>query len=721
MRAALLSFLVLTATPYGVRADTVLSDDFNYSDGNLSQVSGGLWSPYNNVGGTPINVNGGQIRLLGSGSAEDDRAPLMGAPYLVADASVALYSSYTLIVSNVLPTTSGTFISHFKGTNTGSYADYGARVWVSACDGITTLPLDPGVFRIGVGNGISAHAGSGQIHRDLSTNTTYTVVTRFAPSTGVATIWLDPGSEADPGVIAGDLGTAERPNRFNVFGYAFQQNTGAGTVYVDQLRIGTAFSDVAGPNTSPTISFIPAQSIPANTYTGPLPFTIQDRESAADTLLLAASSSNPDLVPNTNLAFGGGGKNRNISVLPAAGQEGTTLITVSVSDGVGQSSTTFTVKVGFPWISAVPSQNALTNQPVYQVDFKVGDAESTPEHLTVTATSSNSNLVPNANLALEGTSSNRCVSLRPIPLSVGSTLVTLTVSDGKNTTSSSFDFTVSPSLGLLFSDPFLYSDFAQPNALYLASGSPWQTASGTAFQTQVTNGWTYLTRSDSEDLAAPLRNGPFFPVNAVVFYTSFPVRFSELPSRSGSYFLHLKDTATGILFRGRVFASTTDAPANHFRLGVANAGNISTQLPLDLSLNTTYTVVTRYNSSLGETALWMNPVSELSPCVIASDPRSPDQVGHIALRQSSGIGTLALGSLKVGTRFNDVIDNVAPPPEALRFQLVNGQLVLSWSNPALSLASAPAITGPFIKIPQAASPYTLRFSAKAGFYRLVYP
>ena len=199
MRIALLSFSLLAAAAEAAHAGTVLSDDFTYSDGNLTQVSVGLWNPHNNAGGTPINVSGGQVRLLGSGSAEDDHAPLMGAPYRVADPSVALYSSYSLIVSNVLPTTSGTYISHFKGTNTGSYPDYGARVWVSTCDGLTTLPLDPGVFRIGVGNGISAHAGSGQIHRDLSTNTPYTVVTRFVPSTGVATIWLDPSSESDPG------------------------------------------------------------------------------------------------------------------------------------------------------------------------------------------------------------------------------------------------------------------------------------------------------------------------------------------------------------------------------------------------------------------------------------------------------------------------------------------------------------------------------------------
>jgi len=721
MRIALLSFSLLAAAVGTAHAGTILGDDFNYSDGNLTQVSGGLWNPHNNAGGTPINVSGGQIRLLGTGSAEDDYAPLMGAPYMVADPSAALYSSYSLTISNFLPTTSGTYISYFKGTNTGSYPDYGARVWVSTCDGLTTLPLDPGVFRIGVGNGITAHAGSGQIHRNLSTNTIYKVVTRFVPSTGVATIWLDPGSEADPGVIAGDLGTAERPNRFDVFAYALQQNTGAGTLYLDQLRVGTAFSDVAGPNTAPTISVIQAQSVPAGTPVGPIPFSIQDRESSADTLVLTATSSNQDLVPDTNLKFGGSSEIRNVSVFPTDGREGTTTITVSVSDGMSKSYSTFIVKVGFPWISAIPSQNAHTNQPISTVDFKVGDAESIPEHLTIFATSSNPNLVPEANLTVEGTSSNRTVSLRPVPLAVGSTLVSLTVSDGKNTSSSSFHFTVSPSLGLVFSDSFVYSDFAEPNALFLASGSPWQTASGTAFQLQVTNGWAYLTRSDSEDLAAPLRNGPYFPGSAVVFYASFLVRFSELPSRTGSYFLHFKDSETGIIFRGRVFASTTNAPENCFSLGVANAGSVPTQFPRDLSLDSTYTVIVRYNSSIGETALWIDPLSEFSPCVVASDPRSPDQVGHIALRQSSGIGTLSLGPLKIGTSFSDVLDHVAPTPEAIRFGLVNGQLVLTWSNPAFSLASAPAAVGPYFKIPVATSPYRVSFSDSPAYFRLLYP
>ena len=45
MRTALLSFSLLAVVAGAVHAGTILSDDFNYSDGNLSQVSGGLWNP----------------------------------------------------------------------------------------------------------------------------------------------------------------------------------------------------------------------------------------------------------------------------------------------------------------------------------------------------------------------------------------------------------------------------------------------------------------------------------------------------------------------------------------------------------------------------------------------------------------------------------------------------------------------------------------------------
>ena len=58
-----------------------------------------------------------------------------------------------------------------------------------------------------------------------------------------------------------------------------------------------------------------------------------DVETAAGSLTVSGSSSNPTLVPNGNIVFGGSGANRTVTVTPAANQTGTATITVTVSDG----------------------------------------------------------------------------------------------------------------------------------------------------------------------------------------------------------------------------------------------------------------------------------------------------------------------------------------------------------------------------------------------------
>src|SRR5207247_2325950 len=60
---------------------------------------------------------------------------------------------------------------------------------------------------------------------------------------------------------------------------------------------------------------------------------------------LSAVSSNPGLVPNQNIVFGGFGANRTVNVTPAAGQTGTATITVTVNDGPNNTSTSFVVTV----------------------------------------------------------------------------------------------------------------------------------------------------------------------------------------------------------------------------------------------------------------------------------------------------------------------------------------------------------------------------------------
>ena len=58
-------------------------------------------------------------------------------------------------------------------------------------------------------------------------------------------------------------------------------------------------------------------------------------------------------------------------------------------------------------------------------------------------------------------------------------------------------------------------------------------------------------------------------------------------------------------------------------------------------------------------------------------------------------------------------------PIPLEFQKMNNQLMLSWTNAAFGLQSAPAITGTFTNVPGATSPYTNPISGSQQFFRLI--
>ena len=99
-------------------------------------------------------------------------------------------------------------------------------------------------------------------------------------------------------------------------------------------------------NTAPTVSAITDRTIATDTTTGPLSLTVLDTQSAPQNLSLTASSSNPTLVPVAGVVFGGSGSNRTVTVTPAPGQTGSSLVTVTVTDPGGLSANSaFTLTV----------------------------------------------------------------------------------------------------------------------------------------------------------------------------------------------------------------------------------------------------------------------------------------------------------------------------------------------------------------------------------------
>ncbi len=201
-------------------------------------------------------------------------------------------------------------------------------------------------------------------------------------------------------------------------------------------------------NDPPTISAISNQSTPEDTPTGAIAFTVGDPDNAAATLTVTGSSSNTTLVPNPNIVFGGSGANRTVTLTPATGQTGTSTITLTVSDGTATASINFILTVSdvndAPTISGISDQTTTENTATAAIPFTINDAETAAASLTLTASSSNTSLVPVANITFGGTGTNRTVTIEPGASQSGTATITITVSDGTASASTAFALTINP-------------------------------------------------------------------------------------------------------------------------------------------------------------------------------------------------------------------------------------------------------------------------------------
>ena len=230
--------------------------------------------------------------------------------------------------------------------------------------------------------------------------------------------------------------------------------TGAATITltVSDGNGGTAADSfvltVTPVNAAPTISDVTDKTTNEDTATPALGFTVGDAETPAASLTVAGSSSNTTLVPVANIVFGGSGSSRTATITPALNQTGTATITLTVTDGSGGSaSDTFVLTVtavnDVPTISDVTDKTTNEDTPTPALSVTVGDVETPAASLTLTAASSNTLLVPTANIVLGGSGASRTVTITPALNQLGTATITLTVGDGTGgTAADSFVLTV---------------------------------------------------------------------------------------------------------------------------------------------------------------------------------------------------------------------------------------------------------------------------------------
>ncbi|MBL7993619.1 MAG: T9SS type A sorting domain-containing protein [Candidatus Kapabacteria bacterium] len=195
----------------------------------------------------------------------------------------------------------------------------------------------------------------------------------------------------------------------------------------------------------PRVGQIPPLTTPINTSVR-ASFTLEDINTS--TLRFAFSSSNPGLIPTSNIAVSQQGtEGRSLTITPAPNQIGTATITMTVTNQNGLSTViSFPVTVFQnqtpPSISSIAGVSTARNVPVATM-FTVSDADV--NNLRFSIASSNPNVFPSNNIIVSGSGTTRIITLAPAPNQIGTSLITITVTNAAGlSASTSFAASVIP-------------------------------------------------------------------------------------------------------------------------------------------------------------------------------------------------------------------------------------------------------------------------------------
>jgi hypothetical protein len=223
-------------------AAVVLSDNFSYAAGSLTNVSNLKWTTHSGTGGQ-VDIAGGKLNLT-EAESEDVNALLAGQPY-ATNGTTVLYGKFSVRFSALPAGTNGAYFAHFKdGTTSG----FRARVFAS------TNGAAAGSLRLGIAAGGGNATAS--VATDLSLNTDYTVVVRYVVGDGTSTLWINPTLESEAGAMATDA-ASPLPIASIAFRQSLSSGNGMGTLQVDDLVVATTFAEaLSGPSTGTAPSIV---------------------------------------------------------------------------------------------------------------------------------------------------------------------------------------------------------------------------------------------------------------------------------------------------------------------------------------------------------------------------------------------------------------------------------------------------------------------------------
>jgi hypothetical protein len=138
-------------------------------------------------------------------------------------------------------------------------------------------------------------------------------------------------------------------------------------------------------------------------------------------------------------------KSLNVPIIDDTSAEPSEAFTAALSNASGAAlgaTTSVTVTIddddAAPTISTIADQTIDEDEATPAIDFTIDDADDAVSALTVSATSSNHDLVEDADVVLGGSDANRTVKVTPKANASGDTEVTITVSDGAHMATETF-------------------------------------------------------------------------------------------------------------------------------------------------------------------------------------------------------------------------------------------------------------------------------------------
>ena len=111
-------------------------------------------------------------------------------------------------------------------------------------------------------------------------------------------------------------------------------------------NVATVAINLTAVNDAPTATVAAGGTCGTGDRSGTINLTVGDLESAATALTLTAASSNPTLLPASNIVLAGSGAARTVTASTVAGRTGTAVVTITVSDGQAASTVQLTVRSG---------------------------------------------------------------------------------------------------------------------------------------------------------------------------------------------------------------------------------------------------------------------------------------------------------------------------------------------------------------------------------------